>query len=111
MTFEFYFDRDARPITSERWMELKRDASYWRVGLTDLGRRGRVSTVWLGLNHAFDDGPPLIFETLVFGGPLAVTMERYTTLEQARAGHEVMVRRVSRLRVRPFIHNGGRFRG
>ncbi|WP_166903861.1 hypothetical protein [Mycobacterium sp. DL440] len=28
-----------------------------------------VSTVWLGLNHSFtDDGPPIIFETMVFGG-------------------------------------------
>ena len=107
--YHFYYDRDGGSITSEQWMELRRDDSYWRVGLTDLGRRGRVSTVWLGLNHAYDDGPPVIFETLVFGGPLSDAMERYTTLEQARVGHAATVRRLFRLRVRPLIHNGGRF--
>lgn len=53
----------------------------------------RVSTVFLGLNHAFWDGPPLWFETMVFGGPLHAEMERYTTIEEARAGHAEMVAR------------------
>ena len=47
----------------------------------------RVSTVFLGLNHAFGDGPPLWFETMVFGGELDQEQERYSTIEQARLGH------------------------
>ena len=54
----------------------------------------RVSTVFIGLDHIFDDGPPLIFETMVFGGPLDQEMERYSTREQAAAGHAVMIARV-----------------
>lgn len=28
----------------------------------------RVSTVFLGIDHAFDDGAPLLYETMIFGG-------------------------------------------
>uniref|UniRef100_A0A6M3JQR8 Uncharacterized protein n=1 Tax=viral metagenome TaxID=1070528 RepID=A0A6M3JQR8_9ZZZZ len=53
-----------------------------------------VSTVFLGLDHSFGDGPPLLFETRVFGGALDQEQERYTTWEQAEAGHKEMVKRV-----------------
>lgn len=54
----------------------------------------RISTVFLGLDHSWGDGPPLIFETMVFGGPLDQEQDRYTTWEQAEAGHKLMVERV-----------------
>ena len=53
-----------------------------------------VSTVFLGLDHSFANGPLLLFETLVFGGPLKDEMDRYATWEEAEAGHKEMVRRV-----------------
>jgi hypothetical protein len=53
----------------------------------------RVSTVFLGIDHAWE-GPPLLFETMVFGGPLDEEMERYSTWEEAERGHAVMARRV-----------------
>lgn len=48
-----------------------------------------MSTVWLGINHNFaDEGPPIIFETMVFGLENADEyMQRYATEEEARAGH------------------------
>jgi hypothetical protein len=88
-----------------------------RVAYTDLGQQGRVSTVWLGLNHAYpppwgDDTRPLIYETMVFGGPLADEMLRYTTLGQARTGHQFMVMRLTSLagatKARQLIHKGGK---
>lgn len=63
------------------------------VAKTDVGD-SKVSTVFLGLDHSWGDGPPMIFETLVFGGPLAGEMERYSTWEEAEAGHAAMVERV-----------------
>jgi len=54
----------------------------------------RISTVFLGLDHSFSEGSPLLFETLVFGGELADEMERYETYEQAEDGHKKMVARV-----------------
>lgn len=47
----------------------------------------RVSTVFLGLDHAFGAQPPLLFETLIFSGPLDGEMERYSTWAEAEAGH------------------------
>ena len=55
----------------------------------------RVSTVFLGVDHSF--GPcskPLLFETMVFGGPLNGEMDRYPTWEEAEAGHKAMLNRV-----------------
>ena len=50
--------------------------------------------VFLGLDHSFGSGPPLLFETMVFGGPLDEEMDRYTTWDEAEAGHKAMVKRV-----------------
>jgi hypothetical protein len=61
----------------------------------DMIGESRVSTVFLGIDHRLlGDGPPLIFETLVFGGPLADEMDRYSTWEESEAGHTAMVKRV-----------------
>lgn len=54
----------------------------------------RVSTVFLGLDHQWGGGPPLLFETMVFDGPLDGEQVRYGTWEQAEAGHRKMVNRV-----------------
>jgi len=49
----------------------------------------KVSTVFLGIDHAFGSGPPLLFETMIFGGKYDEYQERYSTWAQAEAGHEV----------------------
>jgi len=46
-----------------------------------------VSTVFLGLNHQFFDGPPLVFETMVFGGLRGDYQKRYSTWVEAERGH------------------------
>lgn len=54
----------------------------------------RVSTVFLGIDHQFGDGPPILFETMVFGGPLDEEQERCSTYEEAERMHLVMCERV-----------------
>jgi len=54
----------------------------------------RVSTVFLGIDHSFGAGPPVLFETMVFGGLLGDEQERYSTRAEAEAGHRRMVERV-----------------
>lgn len=100
-----YFDKQGKPLPAARPADyraierLLSDREYKQVALTPLPnlRKGaRVSTVWLGLNHRYGEGPPLIFETMVFGNAgwsLEVDSERYATLEEAKAGHEAMVRK------------------
>lgn len=48
----------------------------------------RVSTVFIGLDHNLaEEGPPLLYETMVFGGELDASEERYATWDEAEAGH------------------------
>jgi hypothetical protein len=47
-----------------------------------------ISTVFLGLDHQFGDGPPLLWETMIFGGEHDQYQERYSTREEALAGHQ-----------------------
>ena len=60
------------------------------VKRTKIGE-ANVSTVFLGLDHQFGDGPPLLFETLIFGGERDGDMWRYSTWDEAEAGHDKVV--------------------
>jgi len=60
-----------------------------RIVLLERIGRVRVSTVWLGLDHGLGwSDEPLIFETMIFGGNHDGYQERYSTEEEARAGHQ-----------------------
>jgi hypothetical protein len=51
-----------------------------------------VSTVFLGSNHRYDKlGPPLIFESMIFGGDHNDHQDRYSTYEESRLGHWSLV--------------------
>jgi hypothetical protein len=54
----------------------------------------RISTVFLALDHSWRDGPPMLYETLVFGGVLDGEMYRCSTREEAVLAHQVMCQRV-----------------
>lgn len=77
-------------LTWGKWME-SRDAR--RVGADTIGDV-RVSTVFLGLDHSFGDGPPLLYETMIFGGEHDQWQERYSTRDEALAGHLAAVVKV-----------------
>jgi hypothetical protein len=56
----------------------------------------KVSTIFLGIDHnLFGKGPPILWETMVFGGPMQGTQDRCTgSREQALSMHCKMVARV-----------------
>lgn len=88
-----FYDRQGNPLTLNEWMGLWNEQNK-RVAY-DLIDGVVVSTVWLGTNHRFGgDGPPIIFETMVFGGELNEEQVRYSTEAEALAGHAEMVKRV-----------------
>jgi hypothetical protein len=62
-----------------------------QVGRTEINERCEVSTVFLGLDHNHGRGEPLLFETMIFGGPLAGEQWRYATWDQAEQGHRKAV--------------------
>jgi hypothetical protein len=86
-----YFDRDGQPISEEQWGQLGGRENYRRVGLDYLTPDIHVSTIWLGLNHNWWGGIPLIYETMVFGGEHHGKQWRYWTEVEARAGHAAVV--------------------
>lgn len=56
-----------------------------------------VSTVFLGLDHSFKeitgkDVLPVLWETMIFGGPHDQYQDRYTSKEDAIAGHQVALK-------------------
>ena len=62
-----------QPLTLWEWAEkIEHDNLKERiVEQTEISTDVRVSTVWIGIDHNFwnPGNPPLIFETMVFGGP------------------------------------------
>jgi hypothetical protein len=61
------------------------------VAKTEIADGVMVSTVFLSLNHGYGSGPPILFETMVFYGPLDSEMERCSTWAEAEAMHAKMV--------------------
>lgn len=47
-----------------------------------------VSTVFLCVDHSWDDGPPYLFETMIFGGDNDGYQERCSTWNEAVAMHK-----------------------
>lgn len=77
-----YYDREGNSLTLDEYARLMAQPEYVRVKKTD-GDGWFVSTVWLGLDHGFmDDGPPEIFETMLF----------YTDSGKIHSNDEVMLR-------------------
>ncbi len=79
------------------------DMLTWGQWWETADRRGAVvsggdagkTTVFLSMDHNFGGrGAPLLFETMVFGGPLDEEQERYADWSQAEQGHKRMVKRV-----------------
>ncbi len=104
-----YYWRDGTPATPTRdltksfdpeWLqamwqveECLGDLDYKRVAATVLPDGKWVSTVWLGLDHNWGDGPPVIFETMVFANPWNsrdLDSCRYRTEADAMEGHAKM---------------------
>jgi len=73
------------------------DNDPWRVAHTTIGQV-LISTVFLGLDHQWGDGPPLLFETMVFGGAYHHECERYSTWDEAEAGHKIWCETVRTVR-------------
>jgi len=61
------------------------------VALTRISENIKVSTVFLGLDQRFGEGPPLLFETMIFGGKHDQYQRRYSTKAEAEKGHKELV--------------------
>lgn len=100
-----YYHRDGTPakdFSDIDWSPEARRVAYDEVTVAGYVMF-RVSTVFLGINHRWSEGPPLIFETMIFGpeGWGEEYCERYSTEVQALAGHDQALAYVQGL---PMVH-------
>ena len=95
----FILDDDRRVVeaTKDQWINFYGHPNRV-VAKTYFECGAEVSTVFLGLNHRYrDDGPPLVFETMVFemdADGSSDEMWRYSSWDDAVAGHDATVVRV-----------------
>ncbi len=85
-----YYDRQGNPISQAEMIRLFANSEERMVALDIIGDT-QVSTVHLVIDHSWEDGPPVIFETMCFGGTRDQEQIRYGTEAQARAGHQKLV--------------------
>lgn len=95
----YVLDEQGRPVKEPnilswvRWFEGANDLRV--VARTQIGGSA-VSTVFLAVDHRFrSEGPPILWETMVFGGKLDQEQNRCAGLrEQAEKMHADMVQKV-----------------
>jgi hypothetical protein len=80
--------REPKEATLAEWAADQFDCESRRTVARDDIDGVRVSTVFLGLDHSFNGGPPLLFETMIFGGPHDQWQERCSTWEEAEEMHK-----------------------
>ena len=86
---------DGEPVMEPdlmRWAQWFEESGDERIiEQTELGEV-RVSTVFLGLDHRFGEGlNPILWETMIFGGPHDGYQERFASREDAVLGHKIAV--------------------
>lgn len=85
-------DKTVSPVEDIRTWAARlslEDDSKRRVAFTDINEDVMVSTVFLGIDHNFfGDGPPILFETMVFGGKFNQHLWRCSTFAEALMQHE-----------------------
>ena len=77
-------------LTWARWFET----AERHVAETWVTPEIRVSTIFLGLDHQWGDGPPLLWETMVFHEGAGMKMWRWSTYHEAEQGHEGIVEKM-----------------
>lgn len=86
----FWILKDKKPIqvSTLEWAEWFQNRENRIVKNDQIEGNIFVSTIFLGLDHGFGcPGPPVLFETMIFGGPHHNYQDRYCTWEQAEEGH------------------------
>lgn len=77
-------------LTWGQWLEEDERRIVRHQAFVVNGREIEVSTVFLGLDHSFFGGPPVLWETRVFGKDID-WQRRYTSREAAIEGHDEAV--------------------
>lgn len=92
----YILDANHRPVEVSlmEWAHWFETVGNRIVDFTQINSEVHVSTVFLGIDYGFGHrGPPVLFETMIFGGPLDNDCWRYTSWDDAETGHKAAVRK------------------
>lgn len=78
--------RTPEPCSFDAWCLCEKARKRPHVAKDQIGDV-LVSTVFLGMDHAYDGGIPLLFETMVFGGEHDLWQDRCSTWSGAEEMH------------------------
>ena len=86
-------DEQGKPFTTEdpiawgKWYETA-DRTLAREHIGGVLISVLISTVFLALDHQYGEGPPVLWETMIFGGKHDGYQKRYSSKEEALEGHK-----------------------
>jgi len=94
----YILDKENNPVKEPDIIKWANWAKFGNktVGKTTVGV-AKVSTVFLGIDHAYVGDKPMLFETMVFGGPLDEEFDRCSTWKEAENMHIKMCKRLEKL--------------
>lgn len=98
----YILDEDGNPQPVADVMEWAKWFEHDKRHVAKTYYRGwYISTVFLGLDHAWgEDNEPVLWETMVFGGPLDQEQDRCSgTRADAQAMHDEMMSRIYALKI------------
>ena len=83
-----WYEKISNRRVKENYATIKCDAKNTTIEI-------RVSTVFLAINHNWtNQGEPILFETMVFGGSLNETQDRCCTWQDAEKMHKLWWQKV-----------------
>jgi hypothetical protein len=108
---DYYILVDRVPFAVDvlTWGKWFRNFDNRRVAQDHIGKV-RISTVFLGLDHNMRaSGDPILFETMIFGGPLDHQQWRYCTYSDAERGHAEAVAkaRIAAAKIKSIADSAG----
>lgn len=90
---DHFYDHTGKPLTQQRWSDLRADESYMRLGFDRLDSGFLVNTIWEGIDASMGltPGPRGIFESVVLDGLGVRESQKYDTEKDAVRGHRRLV--------------------
>lgn len=88
--------RETVPVSDMMLAGRRFEIDDRQVARTELPGGIEVSTVFLGLDHAWGDGPPMLFETMVFIAGEGDRCWRCSTFDEAEAQHVAVVKELTK---------------
>lgn len=78
LEYEEWFMKHGSTVAKSKFKDTKNISIY-------------ISTVFLGLDHSHNSTVPILWETMVFGGPFDQQLVRYSSFKDALKGHNEII--------------------